>query len=245
MASKKPVLIAKDISITYEVKALRNNKTRWTKFTSAIIGHKKTIHAIEPSSIALNSGEIIALVGNAGSGKSSLLDGLGGAIRPASGEIWASERPVLLNGSFAFFGQLSGAENIRLALLSMGVTKSDCSRITREILENSKIKKMAHNPISSYSGTVKKKLMMEIAFALNPKILLVDQRVKLRTQEERNEFQNRIKQLAKSGSCIVFVGLPLVQVTKLCNRMIWLDQGNVKEDGTVKRVLPLFKSRKS
>ncbi len=244
MAKKTPVLVSKDISLSYQIKALRNNKSRWTKLTSSIVGHKKTINALQNMSLQLNSGEIICVVGNAGSGKSSLLETLGGAVKPTTGEIWAIEDPLLLNGAFAFFSQLSGVENIRLSLLSMGIPKEDLGPMSKAIIENAKINKIAHNPISSYSSTTKKKLMMEVAFSQNPKVLLIDQRIKLRGLEERTEFASRIKQLAKSGSCIVFVGLPLKQISELCNRMIWLDHGQIKEDGTVKRVLPLFRNRK-
>jgi|LakMenEpi03Aug12_release.lakeMendotaPanAssembly.Ray.scaffolds.fasta_scaffold164017_2 teichoic acid transport system ATP-binding protein len=245
MAKKQPLLIAKDISLTYEIRSLRNNKSRWTKFTSSIVGHKKTIRALENMSLQLNSGEIVAVVGIAGSGKSSLLQTLGGAVKPDTGEVWAVEEPVLLNGSFASFGQLSGAENVRLALLSMGMNKSGAAQLGRTILESAKIKKLAQNPISSYSSTTKKKLMLEIALSQNPKILLIDQRIKLRGVEERTEFEDRIKSLAKSGCCVVFVGLTFNRVNELCNRMIWLDHGQIKEDGTIKRVLPLFRNRKT
>jgi teichoic acid transport system ATP-binding protein len=245
MAKKQPVLIAKDISLTYEIKTQRNNRTRWTKITSSIIGHKKTIHALEKMSLQLNSGEIIALVGNAGSGKSSLLETLGGAVKPDSGEIWAIENPVLLNGNFASFGQLSGVENIRLALLSMGIRKTEATQLVREIIETSKIKKIAHNPVNSYSSSTKKKLMIEVALSQNPKILLIDQRIRMRGREERAEFEARIRDLAKSGCCVVFVGLSVTRTSQLCNRVIWLDQGQIKDDGTLKRVLPLFRNRKS
>ena len=245
MAKKTPVLIAKDLSFVYEIKALRNNKTRWTKLKSVVIGHKKQIKAIQDISLTLNSGEIIALVGNAGSGKSTLLENLSGGLRPTSGEIWASEQPVLLNGSFAFFGQLSGADNINLALLAMGKTKTEANELTKEIIESAKLKKIANHPLSSYPSTIRKKIVFEIAFAQNPKILLIDQRVKLRGQAEKEEFERRLKTIAKSGSCIVLVGMPLAQVSKLCNRMVWLDHGQVKEDGTIKRLVPIFKARKS
>jgi ABC-type polysaccharide/polyol phosphate transport system ATPase subunit len=244
MAKKQAVLVAKNISLTYEIKVARNNKTRWTKLSSAIIGHKKTIHALEDMSFQLNSGEIIGLVGDAGSGKSSLLETLGGAAKPNTGEIWAVDNPVLLNGSLAFFGQLSGSENIRLALLSMGVNKLRTTELSKEIVEAAKVKKIVHNPISSYSGTTKKKLMAEVAFAQNPRLLLIDQRIKLRGIQERTEFEDRIKSLAKAGCCIVMVGLPTAQIARLCTRMIWLDKGKIKEDGTVNRVLPLFRNRK-
>jgi ABC-type polysaccharide/polyol phosphate transport system ATPase subunit len=87
--------------------------------------------------------------------------------------------------------------------------------------------------------------MLEIALSQNPKILLIDQRIKLRGVEERTEFEDRIKSLAKSGCCVVFVGLTFNRVNELCNRMIWLDHGQIKEDGTIKRVLPLFRNRKT
>jgi len=244
MAKKQAVLVARNISLSYEIKAARNNKTRWTRFSSAIIGYKKTISALEDMSLQLNAGEIIAVVGDAGSGKSALLETLGGAAKPDTGEIWAIENPVLLNGSFSFFGQLSGSENIRLALLSMGVGKSQITNLSRDIMEATKIRKLANNPISSYSGTTKKKLMTEVAFAQNPKLLFIDQRIKLRGIQERVEFEDRIKALAKSGCCILMVGLPTVAIDRLCTRMIWLDKGQIKEDGTVKRVLPLFRNRK-
>lgn len=244
MAKKVPVLIAKDISLTYEIRALRDNRTRWTRLTSSIIGHKRTIHAVEKLSLQLNAGEVVGLVGMAGSGKSSLLETLGGAVKPDTGEIWATKNPVLLNGSFSFFGQLTGAENIRLALLSMGITKANEPALRKEIIERAKLKKISSNPLNSYSATTKKKLMAEIAFAQNPEVLLIDMRVKLRGQEERAEFESRVKSLAKSGSCVVFVGLSLAQISRMCNRMIWMDNGQIKEDGTVKRVLPLFKGRK-
>ena len=245
MARKTPVLLAKDISVSYEINALRDNRTRWTKISSSIIGHKRTIRAIENLSLQLNAGEVIAIVGAAGSGKSSLLEALGGAVKPDTGEIWALENPILLNGSFSFFGQLSGAENIRLALLSMGISKSAEPQLRKDIIENASLKKIASNPLNSYSATTKKRLMAEIAFVQNPKVLLIDFRIKLRGQEERAEFESRIKALAKSGCCIVFVGLSLAQISKMCTRMIWLDNGQIKQDGTVKRVLPIFKGRKS
>jgi teichoic acid transport system ATP-binding protein len=244
MAKKTPVLVAKDISLNYEIKALRNNKTRWTKITSAIIGHKKTIEALKQISLNLNAGEIISVVGNAGSGKSSLLETLSGSVKPTTGEVWAIENPVLLNGSFGFFGQLSGSENIQLALLSMGTDKNEAITISRSLIENLKLKKIAHNPINSYSTTTKKRMMLEVALSHSPRILFIDQRIKLRGTDERKEFEEKIRGLAKSGSCIVFVGLPPRHLPDICNRVIWLENGQIKDDGTVKRVLPLFRSRK-
>lgn len=245
MAKKTPLLVAKDLTFVYEIKALRNNKTRWTKLKSVVVGHKKQILAIQDVSVSLNSGEIIALVGNAGSGKSTLLETLSGNLRPTAGEIWATEQPVLLNGSFAFFGQLSGADNIKLALLAMGKSTAESQLLTKEIIESAKIKKIAHHPLNSYPSTIRKKIVFEIAFAQKPKVLLIDQRLKLRGQAEKTEFLNRIKQLAKAGSCVVLVGMPLAQVSKMCNRMIWLDRGQIKDEGTVNRLLPIFKAKKS
>lgn len=244
MAKKTPVLSAQNLTFVYEIKSLRNNKNRWTKLKSVLIGHKKQIVAIQNLSLELNSGEIIALVGNAGSGKSTLLENLSGNLRPTSGEVWASEQPVLLNGSIAFFGQLSGADNIKLALLAMGKNKEESQALTKEIIETASIKKIANHPLNSYPSTIKKKIIFEIAFAFKPKILFIDQRLKIRGQEENLEFHKRIKELAKSGSCVVFVGMPLAQVSKLCNRMIWIERGQIKDDGTVKRLLPIFKAKR-
>jgi ABC-type polysaccharide/polyol phosphate transport system ATPase subunit len=245
MAKKTPVLSTQDITYVYEIKALRNNKNRLAKLKSVVLGHKKQIVAIQNVSVELNAGEIISLVGNAGSGKSTLLENFSGNLRPTSGQVWALEQPVLLNGSIAFFGQLSGVDNIKLALLAMGKSKEESQALVREIIEMAHIKKIANHPLNSYPSTIRKKIIFEIAFAVKPKILLIDQRLKLRGQQEKLEFQKRIKALAKSGSCVVFVGMPLAQVSKLCNRMIWLDHGQIKDDGTVTRLLPLFKAKRS
>lgn len=86
--------------------------------------------------------------------------------------------------------------------------------------------------------------MLEVAFAQRPKVLFLDQKLNLRGIEERTEFENRIKLLSKSGCCIVFVGLRPKQISQLCNRVIWLEQGQIKQDGTVNKVLPLYRKRK-
>lgn len=200
-------------------------------------------YALNSVSFKIYSGERVGIIGRNGAGKSTLLKIISGVITPTSGKVTINGNiaPLLELGA-GFDPELSGAENIYLNGAILGKTKQYLDSKYEEIVGFSGLGKFINTPVKNYSSGMKARLGFAIATQIDPDILIVDEILGVGDQEFKKKSTNRIKELFKQGKTVLLVSHQLSQIREFADKVIWLENGTVKEIGATKQVCDHYES---
>lgn len=232
---RRPTVIADDVHVVYKVKA---DRARTTPRSRLISGppRSREVHAVRGVSFVAYEGESIGLLGRNGSGKSTLLRVIAGLLPATKGRVWAQGQPTLLGVGAALMGELSGARNIRLGGLAMGLTNKEIDEGYDEVVEFSGLGEFIDNPLNTYSSGMGARLRFAIATARTPPVLLVDEALATGDAAFRKKSEGRIRRLREEAGTIFVVSHSHQSIIDSCTRAIWLDQGLIVADGDVHEV---------
>lgn len=199
-------------------------------------GGDVVVRALAGVSLVARAGEAIGVVGLNGSGKSTLLRAIAGLERPARGRVLASSTPVLLGVNAAMVGALTGAENVRLGCLAMGMTPQRAADVHDDVVGLAGIGSAIDRPMSSYSSGMAARLRFAIAAAAAPDVLLIDEALATGDAAFRERSQERIERLRRDAGCVFLVSHAARTVEETCTRALWLHQGRIVLDGEARDV---------
>ena len=195
------------------------------------------VRAVRDVSFTVRTGEVVGLVGSNGSGKSTLLSAIAGLQPLASGSIKVRGDATLLGVGAVLDAHLSGARNVMLGCLALGMPREEANRRFVEIVEFAGLRDAIDRPMRTYSSGMRSRLHFSIATSVNPDILLIDEVLAVGDRDFRRRSLKRISELQKNAKVVVLVTHGLHQVRKVCNRAIWLEQGQLMADGAPEEVL--------
>ena len=136
---------------------------------------KRTVEALKGVSFVAQPGETVGIIGLNGSGKSTLLRLIAGAEEPTSGRVLVRKKPMLLGVSPALHGDLTGAQNVYLGCLALGMPADKAKEQIKLIAEWTELGEAIDRPMSTYSSGMGSRLNFAISTAVEPDILLVDE----------------------------------------------------------------------
>ncbi|WP_294155234.1 ABC transporter ATP-binding protein [uncultured Clostridium sp.] len=192
----------------------------------------KEFWALQDINIKVNRGEVVGIVGFNGAGKSTMLKVISGILKPTSGtvKIHGSIAPLIELGA-GFDAELSGRENIYLNGAVLGISKKDMDEKVEEIIEFSELQDFIDVPVKNYSSGMYARLGFAIATSVEPEILIVDEILSVGDYKFQEKSKNRILDMMNSGTTIIIVSHSVEQVRELCDKVIWLDRGKIKDCG--------------
>lgn len=238
------LLRATDVHITYRTFLDGRQRLR-QKLRQGIRGGEsrfRDVKAVRGVDLELYQGQAVGLVGSNGSGKSSLLTGLAGLIELDRGLIEATNRPSLLGVGAALNPRLSGRRNIEIGCMALGLSKDEVDDRMEEIIEFTGLGDSIDLPMNTYSSGMRARLVFTIATELEPEILFIDEALAVGDRTFRRRATERIQDMADEASSIVVVSHNLAEITRMCTRVIWLDQGKVVMDGETEEVLDAYRA---
>jgi teichoic acid transport system ATP-binding protein len=193
--------------------------------------------------LRIEVGESVALVGNNGAGKSSLLRIIAGIYQPSSGRVTVCGRlsPVLQLGA-GFNPNLSGFENIFINAAILGISRPETADLLPGIIEFSELEEHIHKPVKFYSTGMQARLAFSVAVASFPDILLLDEILAVGDQDFQNKCRQRITEIQDSGATLIYVSHDLESVVDLCPRAVWLSQGTIVAEGDTATVIEAYRS---
>lgn len=200
----------------------------------------KTDHRIVLKNINLtiNSGETVALIGINGSGKSTLLKLMTKIIYPNEGSVVTNGKLTsLLELGAGFHPDFTGRENIYFNAAIFGLTKQEIDKRLDDIIEFSELGDFIDSPVRTYSSGMYMRLAFSVAINVDAEILLIDEILAVGDQHFQDKCFNKLEELAKSDKTIVIVSHSLGAIKRLCNRAIWINNGEVKQDGKCEEVI--------
>ena len=189
----------------------------------------------------IKKGEAVALIGTNGSGKSTLLKLMTKILYPNSGTIEINGNLTsLLELGAGFHPDFSGRENIYFNASIFGLTKKEIDEKLNDIIEFSELENFIDNPIRTYSSGMYMRLAFSVAINVNADILLVDEILSVGDEHFQNKCIEKMLELKRQGMTMVFVTHSMDSVKKLCNRAVWLYNGEIRMDGDSNDVIKKY-----
>lgn len=197
--------------------------------------------ALKDVSFSVKKGDVVGIVGRNGSGKSTILKCIAGIYRPTKGTITVQGNivPMLELGS-GFDTEMTGKENIFLNGAILGYSKEFLESKYYEIVEFSELGNFIYEPIRTYSSGMLMRLAFSIATVVNPEILIVDEILAVGDAKFQKKSHARMMELMSGGTTVFFVSHSIKQVREMCNKVVWLNQGEVKMIGSTEEVCDAY-----
>lgn len=188
--------------------------------------------------LEIKKGETVALIGVNGSGKSTLLKLMTQIIFPNKGTIETKGKLTsLLELGAGFHPDFSGRENIYFNSSIFGLTRKEIDERLDKIIEFSELQDFIDNPVRTYSSGMYMRLAFSVAINVDADILLIDEILSVGDQHFQEKCFNKMRELKKEGKTMVFVTHSMDSVKNLCDRAVWLYDGQVRMDGNTKEVV--------
>ena len=202
---------------------------------------KEKREVLKGINLSIKKGEAVALIGTNGSGKSTLLKLMTKILYPNSGAIVVNGKLTsLLELGAGFHPDFSGRENIYFNASIFGLTKQEIDKRLEEIIKFSELKNYIDNPIRTYSSGMFMRLAFAVAINVNADILLVDEILSVGDEHFQNKCIEKMLELKNQGKTMVFVTHSMESVKKLCNRAVWLYNGEIEMDGDAEEVIKKY-----
>ena len=199
--------------------------------------------AVNDVSFTVQSGEMLAIIGRNGSGKSSLLKVIAGIYRPTSGRVQVNGTvaPLLELGA-GMHAELTGRENILLNGLLMGFSKNQMLEREERIIAFAEIGDFIDVPVKQYSSGMYVRLAFSVATEVDPDILVIDEILAVGDIGFQQKCFDRLKRFRESGKTILLVTHTMDQVVNLCDRAILLDRGQIRFQGDPLETVEIHKA---
>ena len=222
-------------------KSFKSYKDRAFQLKDAVVfrnfnkGEKREI--LKGISFSVQEGQALALIGKNGCGKSTTLKLLTRILRPDSGKINIVGRvSSLIELGAGFHPDMSGRENIYINASIFGLSKKEVDSRLDDIIRFSEIEEFIDDPVRTYSSGMYMRLAFAIAINVDADVLLIDEILAVGDAAFQAKCFNKLKALKASGVTIVLVSHSMDQIKKLCDRVIWIEDGRIREEGDVKEV---------
>ena len=213
-------------------------------FTTAVSGKLKfnEFLALDDVSFDLERGKTLGLIGRNGAGKSTTLKLISGILKPTSGTIITRGNVVpMLELGAGFDLELTGKENIYLNGAILGYSKEYLESKYEEIVEFAEIRDFIDMPIRNYSSGMMARLAFSIASVVQPEILIVDEILAVGDVAFQEKSFNRMKELMSGGATVLFVSHDIEKIEEMCDKVIWLDHGKIKDEGSAAEVCERYR----
>jgi lipopolysaccharide transport system ATP-binding protein len=191
-----------------------------------------TIWALKDVSFEVKRGETMGVIGRNGAGKSTLLKVLSRITEPTEGYAEIRGRVgSLLEVGTGFHPELTGRENIYLNGAILGMKRAEIDHKFDEIVSFAEVEKFIDTPVKHYSSGMRLRLGFAVAAHLELEILLVDEVLAVGDAAFQKKCIGKMSDVAHEGRTVLFVSHDMGAITKLCERAVWLEDGQIELDG--------------
>jgi ABC-type polysaccharide/polyol phosphate transport system ATPase subunit len=197
--------------------------------------------ALHNISFTLGRGESLGVIGRNGAGKSTLLKLVAGVLDPDDGVVQVDGRvAALMDLGVGFHPELTGEENIRFSAAMLGFGRHELKDYTEKIIAFAELGDFIKRPIKTYSSGMSVRLAFAVAVHVDPDVLIIDEVLSVGDLRFQAKCIDKIVNFKNRGKTILFVSHALPQVSQLCDRALWLEQGRVLFEGAADEVVQAY-----
>ena len=201
---------------------------------------------LQDISFSVQKGEVLGIIGHNGAGKSTLLKVISGILKPSEGSVTVHGNivPMLELGS-GFDYDMTGRENIFLNGAILGYSKKFLESKCQEIIDFSELGEFIEEPLRNYSSGMMMRLAFSIATVVEPEILIVDEILEVGDADFQAKSKKRMMELMSGGTTVLMVSHTMSQIRELCDKVLWIEHGQMQGFGETKELCDAYESVKS
>lgn len=225
--------VKKDFKVFYDKPStLKERLVFWNKT-------KREVHTVLKNiNLEIKKGETVALIGVNGSGKSTLLKLMTKIMYPNKGTIEVNGKLTsLLELGAGFHPDFTGRENIYFNASIFGLTRKEINNRIDDIIKFSELGDYIDNPVRTYSSGMYMRLAFSVAINVDAEVLLIDEILAVGDQHFQEKCYDKLKELKRCSKTIVIVSHDMHAVKELCDRTVWLYDGEIRLDGNTEEVV--------
>jgi lipopolysaccharide transport system ATP-binding protein len=230
---------ARDLSKQFRLGELRSlRKTLGAFRGNRAAAASREIQALDRVSFTVLQGEALGIVGSNGSGKSTVLQILAGTTLPTRGEMRIRGRLLpLLSVVHGFHPELTGRENVTLFSTSLGFRPDTSAERMDMVAAFAGLDRHMDTPIKRFSSGMVSRLAFAVAMQFPADVYVFDEVLAVVDHEFQVRCLEEIKRLRNEGRTVIFVSHDEDQVADVCDRVLWLEKGSVRDIGATSVVL--------
>ena len=200
-------------------------------------------HVLDNVSLCVMPGDTLGIVGRNGAGKTTMLRLMAGIIEPRQGLIRrrAGASCALLSLGLGFQDSLSGRDNALLSAMLQGVSKRDALASLDEIREFTELGDSFEEPVKTYSSGMRARLGFASGLLTRVDILLIDEVLSVGDAQFRDKALGAMQQRLGGEQTVVFVSHAEGQLKALCDRAVWIEQGQLRAEGAPEEVIAQYR----
>lgn len=199
-------------------------------------------YALKNVSFQVNKGEIFGMIGTNGAGKSTLLKIITGVLTQTLGDIAINGKvSALLELGAGFNPEYTGIENIHLNGTMSGYTKQEMESRIKSIVDFADIGKFINQPVKTYSSGMFARLAFAVAINIDPDILIVDEALSVGDIRFQQKCFRKMEEF-KETKTILLVSHDMGAITKFCDRVIWINQGEIMAIGDALSIVKQYQA---
>lgn len=239
---RRPAVVVDDVHVEYKVLATGKRASAEDSARKLLQRSRSTrrVHALKGVTFTAHEGDSLGIIGPNGSGKSTLMRAIVGLTPTSHGAIYASSRPSMLGVGAALIRDLSGERNVVLGGLALGLTLEEIEAQYDQIVEFAGIKDFIELPMRTYSSGMTARLKFAIATAREHDILIVDEALAVGDRVFRQRSEARIRDIRDNAGTVFLVSHSMQSIRDTCNRVIWINQGELMLDGEPDEVIAAY-----
>jgi ABC-type polysaccharide/polyol phosphate transport system ATPase subunit len=200
--------------------------------------HAREVWSLRDVTFSVRDGEAVGIVGRNGAGKSTILKILMRITSPTAGRSMTRGRVAgLLEVGTGFHPELTGQENVFLSAAILGMSRAETARRFDEIVDFAGTERFLDTPVKRYSSGMYLRLAFAVAAHLEPDVLIVDEVLAVGDAEFQRKCLNRMSVAGAQGRTVLFVSHDLGSLSKLCTRALWLEAGQIRDEGPTAAVV--------
>jgi len=201
-------------------------------FSSEQSREDEAIWALQNISFEIQRGETLGIIGSNGSGKSTLLSILGGITKPSHGEVRIRGKVAsILEVGTGFHPDLTGRDNVYLNGRMMGLSEAEIDKQFEEIVSFSGIRKFIDTAVKYYSSGMYLRLAFSTLVHFKADLLLFDEVLSVGDAEFKKRCYDKISHIKQGAEAMILVSHQLTELQRFCDRVVYLENGQVQEDG--------------
>ncbi len=202
----------------------------------------KEHYALNNVEFDIKTGETVGIIGTNGSGKSTILKIITGLLNPTEGEVKINGRiSALLELGAGFNMEYTGIENVYLNGTMIGFSREEIDKKLDDILEFADIGDFVYQPVKTYSSGMFVRLAFAVAINIEPEILIVDEALSVGDVFFQAKCFRKFEEFKKMGKTILIVSHDLGSISKYCDKVILLNQGQKLAEGAPKDIIDMYK----